>query len=340
MEHSLNIRQKLEKREHEILSPYAAFSDQSLGRDRMEEPCDIRPIYQRDRDRILHSKSFRRLKHKTQVFLAPEGDHYRTRLTHTLEVAQIARTIAKSLLLNEELTEAIALGHDLGHTPFGHAGERALNRICPIGFEHHLQSIRVVEFLENHGKGLNLAKEVRDGIKNHQTEGKPSTLEGKVVRFCDKIAYINHDIDDAIRGQIILEDQIPKEYTDLLGRSLGERLDTLIHDIVTNSENRNDIIMSPDIEAAMHHLREFMFESVYMNKKAKGQEEQAERLLETLFEYYEKHLERLPEEYLVRMEQMNEPSYRVVCDYIAGMTDRYAVSKFKDLMIPSAWSVY
>jgi dGTPase len=340
MEHSLNIRQKLEKREHEILSPYAAFSDQSLGRDRMEEPCDIRPIYQRDRDRILHSKSFRRLKHKTQVFLAPEGDHYRTRLTHTLEVAQIARTIAKSLLLNEELTEAIALGHDLGHTPFGHAGERALNRICPIGFEHHLQSIRVVEFLENHGKGLNLAKEVRDGIKNHQTEGKPTTLEGKVVRFCDKIAYINHDIDDAIRGQIIMEDQIPKEYTDLLGRSLGERLDTLIHDIVTNSENRNDIIMSPDIEAAMHHLREFMFESVYMNKKAKGQEEQAERLLETLFEYYEKHLERLPEEYLVRMNQMSEPSYRVVCDYIAGMTDRYAVSKFKDLMIPSAWSVY
>jgi dGTPase len=340
MEHSLNIRQMLEQREHEFLSPYAAFSDQSLGRDIIEEPCDIRPIYQRDRDRILHSKSFRRLKHKTQVFLAPEGDHYRTRLTHTLEVSQIARTIAKALLLNEDLTEAIALGHDLGHTPFGHAGERALNRICPIGFEHHMQSIRVVEFLEKHGKGLNLAKEVRDGIKNHQTEGKPSTLEGKIVRFCDKIAYINHDIDDAIRGRIIMEDQIPKEYTNLLGRSLGERLDTLIHDIVTNSENRNDIIMSPDIEAAMHHLREFMFESVYMNKKAKGQEEQAERLLETLFEYYEKHLERLPEEYLLRMEQMNEPPYRVVCDYIAGMTDRYAVSKFKELMIPSAWSVY
>ncbi|MDF2944943.1 MAG: Deoxyguanosinetriphosphate triphosphohydrolase-like protein [Herbinix sp.] len=340
MEHKLNIRQKLELREHEILSPYAAFSDQSLGRDVEEEPCDIRPIYQRDRDRILHSKSFRRLKHKTQVFLAPEGDHYRTRLTHTLEVSQIARTIAKALLLNEDLTEAIALGHDLGHTPFGHAGERALNRICPIGFEHHMQSIRVVEFLEKHGKGLNLAKEVRDGIRNHQTEGKPSTLEGKVVRLCDKIAYINHDIDDAIRGQIIMEDEIPKEYTDILGRSLGERLNTLIHDIVNNSEKRNDIIMSPDIEAAMHHLREYMFESVYMNKKAKGQEEQAERLLETLFEYYEKHLERLPEEYLLRMKQMNEPSYRVVCDYIAGMTDRYAVSKFKELMIPSAWSVY
>jgi len=238
------------------------------------------------------------------------------------------------------LTEAIALGHDLGHTPFGHAGERALNRICTNGFEHHLQSIRVVEFLENHGKGLNLTKEVRDGIKNHQTEGNPSTLEGKIVRLCDKIAYINHDIDDAIRGQIITEEEIPAEYTDVLGHSLGERLDTLIHDIVTNSEDQNDIIMSPNIEEAMHHLREFMFTSVYTNKTAKGQEEQAERLLELLFIYYEKHLELLPEEYHQRMEQKNEPSYLVVCDYIAGMTDRYAVTKFKELMIPSAWSVY
>ena len=340
MEQNFNIRQKLERREHDILSPYAAFSDHSLGRDRLEEACDIRPIYQRDRDRILHSKAFRRLKHKTQVFLAPEGDHYRTRLTHTLEVAQISRTIAKALLLNEDLTEAIALGHDLGHTPFGHAGERALNRICPIGFEHHMQSIRVVEFLENHGKGLNLAKEVRDGIKNHQTEGMPLTLEGKIVRLCDKIAYINHDIDDAIRGHIIQEDEIPREYTDILGSSLGKRLDTLTYNIVMNSENKNDIIMSPEIETAMQHLREYMFQSVYTNKKAKGQEDQAESLLEQLFIYYEKHLEKLPEEYLLRMEKLNEPSYRVVCDYIAGMTDRYAVTKFKELMIPSAWSVY
>ncbi len=340
MEQSLNIRQKLEQREHLILSPYAAFSDQSLGRDVFEEQCDIRPIYQKDRDKILHSKAFRRLKHKTQVFLAPEGDHYRTRLTHTLEVAQIARTISKALLLNEDLTEAIALGHDLGHTPFGHAGERALNRICPFGFQHHLQSIRVVEFLERHGKGLNLSKEVRDGIQNHQTEGSPSTLEGKIVRICDKIAYINHDIDDAIRGQIIKEEEIPREYTDVLGHSLGDRLDTLVHDIITNSENKNDIIMSPEIEKAMHHLREYMFQSVYMNKKAKGQEEQAERLLEQLFLYYENHLECLPEEYQLRMEHLKEPSYRVVCDYIAGMTDRYAVTKFKELMIPSAWSVY
>jgi dGTPase len=330
----------LEKREHEILSPYAAFSDQSLGRDRYEEPCDIRPIYQRDRDRILHSKAFRRLKHKTQVFLAPEGDHYRTRLTHTLEVAQIARTIAKALLLNEDLTEAIALSHDLGHTTFGHAGERALNRICPVGFEHHIQSIRVVEILENHGQGINLAKEVRDGIRNHMTEGRPATLEGKIVRLCDKIAYINHDIDDAIRGKIICEEEIPKEYTDVIGHSLGKRLDTLIHDIVTNSRGKNDIIMSPNIEAAMHSLREFMFESVYMNKKAKSQEEQAERLLETLFEYYMHNLEKLPEEFIQRMEQRQEPAYRAVCDYIAGMTDRYAVTKFKELMIPSAWSVY
>ncbi len=340
MEQNMNIREKLEKREHDVLSPFAAFSDQSLGRDSYEEPCDIRPIFQRDRDRILHSKGFRRLKHKTQVFLAPEGDHYRTRLTHTLEVAQISRTIAKALLLNEDLTEAIALGHDLGHTPFGHAGERALNRICPIGFEHHMQSIRVVEFLENHGKGLNLAKEVRDGIKNHQTEGKPATLEGEIVRLCDKIAYINHDIDDAIRGQIIREEDIPKEYTDVLGHNLGKRLDTMVHDIVTKSENRDEIIMSPDIEAAMLHLREYMFQSVYMNKKAKGQEDQAERLVEMLFEYYMKHLELLPGEYLLRMGQMDEPPYRIVCDYVAGMTDRYAVAKFKDIMIPSAWSVY
>lgn len=340
MEQSINIRQKLERREHEILSPFAAFSDESEGRDRHEEPCDIRPAYQRDRDRILHSKAFRRLKHKTQVFLAPEGDHYRTRLTHTLEVAQISRTIAKALLLNEDLTEAIALGHDLGHTPFGHAGERALNRACPVGFEHHMQSIRVVELLENHGKGLNLTKEVRDGIKNHQTEGAPSTLEGKIVRLCDKIAYINHDIDDAIRGQIISEDEIPREFTDILGHNLGKRLDTMVHDIVTNSENVGDIIMSPGIEAAMHHLREYMFQSVYMNRKAKAQEEQAERMVQMLFDYYMEHQELLPEEYILRMQQQKEQPYRMVCDYVAGMTDRYAVAKFKEIMIPSAWSVY
>jgi len=340
MNSNLTIREKLELREHEILSPYAAFSDMSQGRDVEEKPCDIRPVYQRDRDRILHSKAFRRLKHKTQVFLAPEGDHYRTRLTHTLEVSQIARTISKALRLNEDLTEAIALGHDLGHTPFGHAGERALNRICPGGFKHYIQSIRVVEVLENHGKGLNLTKEVRDGIRNHQMSTNPSTLEGKVVRLSDKIAYIHHDTDDAIRAGIIKEEDIPKESKEILGYSLVERLNTFINDIIANSDGKNDIIMSPEIEKAMLDLREFMFHNVYLNKKAKSQEAQAERMLEELFDFYQKNLEELPKEYFTRIEQLNEPPYQVICDYIAGMTDRYAVAKFKEIMIPSAWSVY
>jgi len=340
MSNNLTIRQKLELREHEILSPYAAFSDQSQGRDFEEEQCDIRPVYQRDRDRILHSKAFRRLKHKTQVFLAPEGDHYRTRLTHTLEVSQIARTIAKALRLNEDLTEAIALGHDLGHTPFGHAGERALNRICPGGFKHYLQSIRVVELLENHGKGLNLTKEVRDGIRNHQMSTVPSTLEGKVVRLSDKIAYVHHDTDDAIRGGIIREEDVPGEYKEILGDTLVKRLNTIINDIITNSDGKNDIIMSPEVEKALFGLREFLFSNVYLNKKAKSQEEQAERLVETLFLYYQDKPELLPQEYYTRIEKYNEPPYQVVCDYVAGMTDRYAVAKFKELMIPSAWSVY
>ncbi len=339
-ENKINMRRKLEQREHEYLSPYAAFSDSSLGRDIYEEPCDIRPIYQRDRDRILHSKSFRRLKHKTQVFLAPEGDHYRTRLTHTLEVSQNARTIARALRLNEDLTEAIALGHDLGHTPFGHAGERALDKICPEGFEHHIQSIRVVELLEDHGKGLNLTKEVRDGILNHQTEGHPSTLEGKIVRLSDKIAYINHDIDDAVRGHIITEEDIPEEYTDILGHSLSERLNTVIHDIVSHSEDTSDITMSPEVERTMFEMRKYMFRSVYTNPTAKGEEQKAESMIAHLFEYYTGNLELLPEEYLYMMEKKGETATRVVCDYIAGMTDRYAVAKFKELSIPRSWSIY
>lgn len=336
----MNIRQKLERREHEFLSPYAAFSDSTQGRDVYEEECDIRPSYQRDRDRILHSKSFRRLKHKTQVFLAPEGDHYRTRLTHTLEVSQNARTIAKALRLNEDLTEAIALGHDLGHTPFGHAGERALNGVCPGGFEHPIQSIRVVEILEKDGKGFNLTKEVRDGIRNHQTKGHPSTLEGKIVRLSDKIAYINHDIDDAIRGHIITEEEIPREYTDILGHSPRERLNVIIHDIVSHSEDTNNITMSHEIEQAMFEMRKYMFRSVYTNSIAKGEEERAEAMLVQLFQFYVKNLELLPEEYLVMIEKKSDAATRVVCDYIAGMTDRYAVSKFKELTIPRSWSVY
>lgn len=335
-----NMRQKLEQREHDYFCEYAAFSDASKGRDRAEAPCDIRPIYQRDRDRILHSKSFRRLKHKTQVFIAPEGDHYRTRLTHTLEVAQNARTLARALRLNEDLTEAIALGHDLGHTPFGHAGERALNRICEGGFEHHMQSIRVVEQLEEHGRGLNLTVEVRDGIKNHQTQGHAFTLEGRIVRLSDKIAYINHDIDDAIRGHIIREEDIPKTYTDILGHSPRERLNTLIHDIVSNSEGNNDIIMSKEMETALFELRSYMFSTVYTNPVAKQEEQRAEDLIEYLYEYYYKNIDVLPEEYLHMIEEQEDSKAFVVCDYIAGMTDRYAIAKFKELTIPRAWSVY
>ena len=246
----------MEQWERENLSPYASLSSETLGRDREEEPCDIRPAYQRDRDRILHSKSFRRLKHKTQVFLAPEGDHYRTRLTHTLEVAQIARTIARALKMNESLTEAIALGHDLGHTPFGHAGEYILNEICPEGFSHYKQSVRVVEVVEKKGRGLNLTKEVRDGILNHRTAGNPSTLEGKIVRFSDKIAYINHDIDDAIRGRIITEHDIPRRYTEVLGNSVKERLNIMVHDIIMNSLDRPEIVMSQDVLDTMVSLRQ------------------------------------------------------------------------------------
>lgn len=336
---SLNLRQRQELREHETLSPYASFSDASKGRNRYEEPCDLRPIYQRDRDRILHCKAFRRLKHKTQVFLIPEGDHYRTRLTHTLEVAQLARTIARALRLNEDLTEAIALGHDLGHTPFGHAGERALNRVCPEGFEHHLQSIRVVELLEKNGAGLNLTWEVRDGIKNHQTKGKPATLEGKIVRLTDKIAYINSDIDDAIRGRIITEEDIPEKLTRVLGHSTRNRLNTLIHDVIMNSENQNEIIMSDEIYGALMELRVYMFQNVYTSPVAKGEETKAEVLVEQLFYYYMDHTGELPEKYLRLIEQGCSKE-RAVCDYVAGMSDRFAVAKYRELMIPDCWSVY
>ena len=338
-EDKMTIRERMEQREHEYLSPKASFSDETQGRDVPEEMCDLRPEYQRDRDRILHCKAFRRLKGKTQVFLAPEGDHYRNRLTHTLEVSQNARTIAKALRLNEDLTEAIALGHDLGHTPFGHAGERALNRVCEGGFEHHEQSIRVVERLEKQGRGLNLTKEVRDGILNHQTEGKPSTMEGKIVRLSDKIAYINHDIDDAIRGQIIREEDIPTMCTNILGHSPRERLNTLIHDIIIRSEEAGDICMSPAVEEAMLNLRLYMFESVYTNPKAKGEEKKAEKMIEQLYEYYMENTGLLPGKFL-RMIEEGEAVSRVVCDYIAGMSDRFATVTYTEIMIPDAWSVY
>ena len=325
----MTIREELEKREYEFLSPFASKSKESLGRDRKEEECDIRPVYQRDRDRILHSNSFRRLKDKTQVFLAPEGDHYRTRLTHTLEVSQNARTIAKALRLNEDLTEAIALGHDIGHTPFGHAGERALNRKCPGGFEHNVQSVRVVEILEKRGLGLNLTKEVRDGILNHKTKGAPLTLEGKIVRFSDKIAYIHHDMDDAIRGKILCEDDIPKELRKTLGNTTTKRFDCFTHDIIINSAGLDDIRMSDEIGEAMKELRSFMFANVYTNPRVKSEEEKAERLVEYLYDFYLDNSTRLPEEYMTLVNERGTSIERAVCDYIAGMSDTYSIKIFK-----------
>ena len=335
----MTIREQLELSERTYLSSYAMLSQDSRGRDREEPECDIRPVFQRDRDRILHCKSFRRLKHKTQVFLSPQGDHYRTRLTHALEVSQNARTIAKALRLNESLVEAIALGHDLGHTPFGHAGEGMLNELCNCGFRHNEQSVRIVEKLEKEGKGLNLTWEVRDGILNHQISLMPSTLEGKIVRLSDKIAYINHDIDDAIRAQVLKEEDIPVKYREVLGFSTQERLNTLIHDIIEQSWEKNEICMSPDVAQAMQGLRQFMFQNVYTNPVAKGEETKAKELLERLFVYYLKHIDLLPGYYLQMLED-GEENDRVVCDYIAGMTDQYALAKYSEYFMPKSWQVY
>ena len=337
MNRERSIREMAEEREYEVLSPYAAHAGDSKGRDREEPQCDIRTVYQRDRDRILHSKSFRRLAHKTQVFIAPMGDHYRTRLTHTLEVSQLSRTIAKALRLNDDLCDAIALGHDLGHTPFGHTGERVLNEICPLGFAHFKQSIRVVEVLEKNGEGLNLTWEVRDGILNHRTSGHPSTLEGQIVRFCDKIAYINHDIDDAERAGILSEEDIPRTYREILGGSTRDRLNTLIHDVIYSSLDRADIRMSPGIEEAMMELRKFMFDHVYLNSVAKTEEGKVSRMITMLYQYYEKHVDEMPQEYIDLIEKKGQPEPRVVCDYISGMTDQYSISKFQELFVPQSW---
>ena len=334
----MSIRENLERMEEISLSPFATLSVNSRGRDREEPQCDIRPVFQRDRDRILHCKSFRRLKHKTQVFLSPKGDHYRTRLTHTLEVSQNARTIAKALRLNEDLVEAIALGHDLGHTPFGHAGERILNELCDEGYRHNEQSVRIVEKLEKDGKGLNLTWEVRDGILNHQTSMMPHTLEGKIVRLSDKIAYINHDIDDAIRAKVMSEEDIALEIRKVLGMTTKERLNTLIHNIIMNSMGKNDIVMSEEIGGAMQDLRKFMFQKVYTNPAAKGEEAKAERLLCELYAHYMGHIEILPEQYQ-RMHSEGEKKERVVCDYISGMTDQYAVAKYREFFLPKAWEI-
>ncbi len=333
----MNIREETEEREAQYLSPGASLARDSRGREVPEEPCDIRTDYQRDRDRIIHCKSFRRLKHKTQVFLAPMGDHYRTRLTHTLEVSQIARTIARALRLNEDLTEAIALGHDLGHTPFGHTGEEALDEVCDEGFAHYRQSVRVVEILENDGKGLNLTWEVRNGILNHRTSGHPATLEGKVVRYSDKIAYINHDIDDAIRAGILTEDTLPREYTEVLGHTARERLNTLIHSLIGRSLGQDDIGMEEEVESAMQGLRRFLFDNVYLSPESRREEEKARKLVQMLYAHYLDHPEEMPEEYLNLIWIRHESPSRAACDYVAGMTDNYAVSTFERLFVPKSW---
>lgn len=333
----MNIREQLEQRELKELSPYASFSIYSKGRLEEEAPCDIRTCYQRDRDRIVHCKAFRRLKHKTQVFLTASGDHYRERLTHTMEVSQIARTIGKALYLNEDLIEAIALGHDLGHTPFGHAGERALKRISPDGFSHNVQSLRVVDHIEKEGRGLNLSWEVRDGILNHKTSGTPHTLEGKVVRFSDKFAYLHHDFDDAIRAGILSEEDIPEVFRKTLGETTKQRLNCFIHDVVNSSHGKDDVLMSPEIEENMYALRKFMFENVYTNPIAKSEEYKGEEMIEKLYTYYLEHPEKMSREYAQRAFSSDEDKSITVLDYVAGMTDQYAIEKFVEINIPGTW---
>ncbi|MDL2289631.1 deoxyguanosinetriphosphate triphosphohydrolase [Clostridia bacterium OttesenSCG-928-F22] len=324
-------RTHLEEQEGKMLSPYAVLSKNSKGREFPITPCPFRTEYQRDRDRILHCKSFRRLQYKTQVFISPEGDHYRTRLTHTLEVSQIARSISRALRLNEDLCEAVALGHDLGHTPFGHIGERVLNSIEGISFRHNEQSLRIVEKLEN-GKGLNLTYEVRDGILNHRSSGNPQTLEAQVCNLSDKIAYLNHDIDDAIRAGIIREQDLPKECVAVLGGSHGERINTMIRDIVAESAEQPRVRMSDEVKQATAQLREYMFEKVYMDERAKEEEHKATYILTMLYHYYLEHPTEIANDY-------QEPNInQAVVDYLAGMSDRFAINSFTRLFVPRPWA--
>lgn len=332
----MNIRERTEDLEAVLLSPLACCSANSEGRDIPEPPCRVRTVFQRDRDRIIHSKSFRRLKQKTQVFIIPEGDHYRTRLTHTLEVAQIARTVAKALRLNEDLTEAIALGHDLGHTPFGHAGEAALNEVFPGGFRHNEQSLRVVRQLEG-GKGLNLTREVQDGILCHTGPMQPSTLEGQIVKIADRVAYINHDIDDALRGGILAESDLPAECVGVLGKSHRERINIMVTDLIENSWEKPVISMSREVYDATDKLRSFLFDRVYIGSEAKREEKKARHVVQYLYQYLVKHPEYLPPEYMARCDVVG--TERMVCDYIAGMSDRYAIGTFEKLFIPRSFSL-
>lgn len=330
-----DYRRIIEERERQTLSPYAALSVETRGREYPIDPCPVRTEFVRDRDRIIHCKSFRRLKHKTQVFLSPVGDHYRTRLTHTLEVAQIARTIARGLLLNEDLTEAIAMGHDLGHTPFGHSGESVLNRIVPGGFEHNKQSLRIVEKLEN-GKGLNLTFEVRDGILNHKKSGHPSTLEGVVVSLADRIAYVNHDIDDAVRAGLLSNDILPKSCIEAIGATHGERINTLVLDILQTSSGKNHVEMSGEISSEFEKLRQFLFDNLYHDSAAKAEEGKAEGVIERLYYHYLKHVSELPPEFTKYIDE--DGPNRIAADYIACMTDRYAVRDYTRLFVPADWA--
>ena len=336
----MTIREQLERQEHLILSERAQFSDASKGRPREEPPTenDMRTCYQRDCDRILHSKSFRRLMHKTQVFLQPEGDHYRTRMTHTLEVARIARTITRALRLNEDLAEAIAFGHDLGHTPFGHAGEVALSEVTKNPFRHNEQSLRVVDLLEKDGQGLNLTYEVRMGILGHSRHSRlPETLEGQIVRKSDQIAYINHDIDDAMRAGILTNSDIPREIADVLGDTHRDRINSLVTNMIVHTLQTGELGMDAEVDATMEALRDFMFERVYKNPVAKGEEVKARHILQELYSYYIKHPEKLPADFQPQLSF--DGMERTVCDYIAGMTDKYAMYKFEELFIPLAWQV-
>lgn len=322
-----------EENEKKILCERACFACESNGRVKPETECEIRTCFQRDRDRIIHCQSFRRLKHKTQVFLAPSGDHYRTRLTHTLEVSQIARTIARALRLNEDLTEAIALGHDLGHTPFGHAGERALNSLCECGFKHYEQSVRVVDRLEKYGRGLNLTDEVKNGILCHTRGEEAYTLEGQIIRIADKIAYINHDIDDAIRADILVEEDIPLSLRMQLGMTKSQRINNMVLDVINNSTDY--IRMSEDCYEGFMDLHRFMFSAVYTNPICKGEESKAVDMLCKIYSYYSKHIEDMPEEFIKIAETDGEE--RAVCDYIAGMSDNYALKIFNKLFVPMFW---
>lgn len=330
----MNIREMTEQLERETLSPMATLSSETKGRLRPLESDGIRTDFQRDRDRIIHCKSFRRLMHKTQVFLSPEGDHYRTRLTHTLEVAQIARTMAVALRLNENLTEAIALGHDLGHTPFGHAGERALNEVAPGGFKHYEQSLRVIDILERDGEGLNLTYEVRDGIVCHTKGKEADTPEGRIVKLADHFAYAHHDYEDAVRAGVLSEEQVPAEVKEILGNGATPRLAKMITSVIENS--KEDIAMAPEVAGASKLLEEFMFETVYTNPVAKSQEHKAEALVKALYEFFLENANALPAEY--QAIAMRDGLDRAVCDYISGMSDRYAIKLYNDFFVPKGWS--